>query len=190
MAHKQIYYSDKYDDDKYEYRSVRLPFWSGRIPSCHVSAAWSLYSPSLVTNRHVMLPKEIAKRVPKTHLMSETEWRNLGVQQSQGWVHYMIHQPGVVWGNVGVFRLFHWPWCSAGVWVFAYLCVTINRWKSYQLFLSLLLTLHPWETVFWVLKPESTKSRTSLSWHESQCSKVRFISRLKICIFVLVYVLC
>ncbi|KAF6723502.1 Cyclin-dependent kinases regulatory subunit 1 [Oryzias melastigma] len=62
MSHKQIYYSDKYDDDKYEYR-------------------------------HVMLPKEIAKRVPKTHLMSETEWRNLGVQQSQGWVHYMIHQP-------------------------------------------------------------------------------------------------
>lgn len=45
--------------------------------------------------RHVMLPKDIAKRVPKTHLMSETEWRNLGVQQSQGWVHYMIHQPGM-----------------------------------------------------------------------------------------------
>uniref|UniRef100_A0A8C5DG89 Cyclin-dependent kinases regulatory subunit n=1 Tax=Gouania willdenowi TaxID=441366 RepID=A0A8C5DG89_GOUWI len=55
MSHKQIYYSDKYDDEKYEYR-------------------------------HVMLPKDIAKRVPKTHLMSETEWRNLGVQQSQGWV--------------------------------------------------------------------------------------------------------
>lgn len=45
--------------------------------------------------RHVMLPKDIAKKVPKTHLMSETEWRNLGVQQSQGWVHYMIHQPGM-----------------------------------------------------------------------------------------------
>ncbi|CAM4637716.1 unnamed protein product [Leuciscus chuanchicus] len=55
MSHKQIYYSDKYDDEKFEYR-------------------------------HVMLPKDIAKRVPKTHLMSETEWRNLGVQQSQGWV--------------------------------------------------------------------------------------------------------
>uniref|UniRef100_A0A8C6SEU4 Cyclin-dependent kinases regulatory subunit n=1 Tax=Neogobius melanostomus TaxID=47308 RepID=A0A8C6SEU4_9GOBI len=65
MSHKQIYYSDKYDDEKYEYR-------------------------------HVMLPKDIAKRVPKTHLMSESEWRNLGVQQSQGWVHYMIHQPGIV----------------------------------------------------------------------------------------------
>ncbi|KAG9355314.1 hypothetical protein JZ751_000152 [Albula glossodonta] len=63
MSQKQIYYSDKYDDDKFEYR-------------------------------HVMLPKDIARRVPKTHLMSETEWRNLGVQQSQGWVHYMIHEPG------------------------------------------------------------------------------------------------
>lgn len=41
-----------------------------------------------------MLPKDIAKLVPKTHLLSETEWRNLGVQQSQGWVHYMIHEPG------------------------------------------------------------------------------------------------
>ncbi|XP_066577396.1 cyclin-dependent kinases regulatory subunit 1 [Amia ocellicauda] len=62
MSQKQIYYSDKYDDGKFEYR-------------------------------HVMLPKEIARLVPKTHLMSETEWRNLGVQQSQGWVHYMIHEP-------------------------------------------------------------------------------------------------
>ncbi|OWK05279.1 hypothetical protein Celaphus_00001946 [Cervus elaphus hippelaphus] len=63
MSHKQIYYSDKYDDEEFEYR-------------------------------HVMLPKDIAKLVPKTHLMSESEWRNLGVQQSQGWVHYMIHEPG------------------------------------------------------------------------------------------------
>ena len=29
----------------------------------------------------------------KTHLMSEEEWRRLGVQQSLGWVHYMIHEP-------------------------------------------------------------------------------------------------
>ncbi|XP_051901897.1 cyclin-dependent kinases regulatory subunit 1-like [Pristis pectinata] len=43
--------------------------------------------------RHVMLPKKIAKMVPKSHLMSETEWRNLGVQQSPGWIHYMIHEP-------------------------------------------------------------------------------------------------
>lgn len=25
--------------------------------------------------------------------MTETEWRNLGVQQSPGWVHYMMHAP-------------------------------------------------------------------------------------------------
>ena len=62
MPNRNIYYSDKYNDEKYEYR-------------------------------HVMLPKEISKLVPKTHLMSETEWRNLGVQQSQGWVHYMAHEP-------------------------------------------------------------------------------------------------
>lgn len=41
-----------------------------------------------------MLPKELVKLVPKTHLMSEAEWRSIGVQQSQGWVHYMTHQPG------------------------------------------------------------------------------------------------
>ncbi|XP_058716298.1 cyclin-dependent kinases regulatory subunit 1 isoform X2 [Poecile atricapillus] len=52
----------------------------------HVHNSW-------VGSRHVMLPKDIAKLVPKTHLLSESEWRNLGVQQSQGWVHYMIHEP-------------------------------------------------------------------------------------------------
>ena len=31
--------------------------------------------------------------MPKKHLMTETEWRNLGVQQSPGWVHYMVHAP-------------------------------------------------------------------------------------------------
>jgi len=59
---KQIYYSDRYYDDKFEYR-------------------------------HVVLPKELAKLVPKTHLMSEDEWRSIGVQQSVGWIHYMMHEP-------------------------------------------------------------------------------------------------
>ncbi|BFZ13827.1 hypothetical protein BsWGS_16866 [Bradybaena similaris] len=62
MAYDQITYSDKYYDDKYEYR-------------------------------HVMLPVKLAKQVPKNHLMTETEWRNIGVQQSPGWVHYMVHAP-------------------------------------------------------------------------------------------------
>ncbi|KPM09939.1 cyclin-dependent kinases regulatory subunit 1-like protein [Sarcoptes scabiei] len=25
--------------------------------------------------------------------MSESEWRALGVKQSKGWIHYMIHEP-------------------------------------------------------------------------------------------------
>lgn len=62
MPTEHIQYSDKYMDDKYEYR-------------------------------HVILPPEIARCVPKNHLMTETEWRNLGVQQSPGWVHYMMHTP-------------------------------------------------------------------------------------------------
>ena len=61
MSKKDIYYSDKYTDEKFEYR-------------------------------HVMLPKDLAKLVPKTHLMSEAEWRNLGVQQSLGRVlpHFFL----------------------------------------------------------------------------------------------------
>ncbi|UXI15488.1 aquaporin-9 [Sarcoptes scabiei] len=62
MSSKEFYYSDKYQDDKYEYR-------------------------------HVVLPKEYVKLIPKTHLMSESEWRALGVKQSKGWIHYMIHEP-------------------------------------------------------------------------------------------------
>ncbi|CAF1224435.1 unnamed protein product [Rotaria sordida] len=62
-SHKeQIYYSDTYKDEMYEYR-------------------------------HVILPKEIAKKVPKGRLLTEHEWRHLGVQQSLGWVHFMIHEP-------------------------------------------------------------------------------------------------
>lgn len=44
--------------------------------------------------RHVILPKEIAKVVPRDKLMPESHWRKIGVQQSQGWVHYMVHKPG------------------------------------------------------------------------------------------------
>ena len=68
--------------------------------------------------RHVVLPQEIAKCLPKGVLLSEVgfspgscqlyralaaatekvgtpqnEWRQLGVQQSRGWVHYAIHRP-------------------------------------------------------------------------------------------------
>ena len=41
---------------------------------------------------HVILPRDVSKKVPN-RLMSEDEWRALGVQQSQGWIHYMLHTP-------------------------------------------------------------------------------------------------
>lgn len=55
-------YSERYQDDYYEYR-------------------------------HVHLPRHIFKRVPRGRLLSESEWRAMGIQQSRGWVHYEIHKP-------------------------------------------------------------------------------------------------
>lgn len=60
---QDIEYSEKYKDDVYEYR-------------------------------HVILPRSIAKKLPSPmRLMTEDEWREIGVRQSQGWVHYSIHPP-------------------------------------------------------------------------------------------------
>ena len=41
----------------------------------------------------MILPKHVSKGAPKGRLLSESEWRGLGVQQSRGWVHYAIHRP-------------------------------------------------------------------------------------------------
>eukprot|EP00483_Globobulimina_turgida_P002817 UN02822 len=43
--------------------------------------------------RHVILPKSLKSEVSRTRLMSEQEWRAIGVTQSRGWMHYMIHCP-------------------------------------------------------------------------------------------------
>lgn len=53
-----------------------------------------------------MVPKDVSRMVPKGRLMSEAEWRGLGVQQSRGWIHYMVHDPGelATAGKVGVTR--------------------------------------------------------------------------------------
>ena len=50
------------------------------------------YADDLYEYRHVALPREVAKKLPK-RLLTEEEWRNFGVQQSRGWVHYEIHRP-------------------------------------------------------------------------------------------------
>src|SRR5689334_23301012 len=62
-SQRSIQYSDKYEDDIYEYR-------------------------------HVILPPTIFKKLPRPfRLLTESEWRALGVQQSPGWIHYDIHRP-------------------------------------------------------------------------------------------------
>uniref|UniRef100_A0A1I7TK21 Cyclin-dependent kinases regulatory subunit n=1 Tax=Caenorhabditis tropicalis TaxID=1561998 RepID=A0A1I7TK21_9PELO len=43
--------------------------------------------------RHVILPQVIARQLPKEKLLSEAEWRRVGVTQSLGWEHYMVHRP-------------------------------------------------------------------------------------------------
>ncbi|XP_053267327.1 cyclin-dependent kinases regulatory subunit 2-like [Pleuronectes platessa] len=51
------------------------------------------YSDELCEYRHVVLPRKMVQYVLRSHLMSDDEWRQLGVQQSKGWVHYMVHKP-------------------------------------------------------------------------------------------------
>lgn len=51
------------------------------------------YVDSLYEYRHVKVPRTHAGGIPKSRLMSEAEWRRLGVQQSKGWQHYMRYAP-------------------------------------------------------------------------------------------------
>ncbi|GMR31011.1 hypothetical protein PMAYCL1PPCAC_01206, partial [Pristionchus mayeri] len=58
-----FFYSPKHEDDVYEFRHVQ------------VSKKF----------------KEVLELIPKDRLMNEEEWRGIGIEQSPGWEHYMIH---------------------------------------------------------------------------------------------------
>eukprot|EP00428_Durinskia_dybowskii_P076229 CAMPEP_0170388740 /NCGR_PEP_ID=MMETSP0117_2-20130122/18251_1 /TAXON_ID=400756 /ORGANISM="Durinskia baltica, Strain CSIRO CS-38" /LENGTH=144 /DNA_ID=CAMNT_0010644693 /DNA_START=79 /DNA_END=511 /DNA_ORIENTATION=+ len=62
----EIEYSDKYEDDRYEYRHVILT---------------------------KPIAKDMYRLTQGKRLLDDAEWRGLGVQQSRGWVHYEIHRP-------------------------------------------------------------------------------------------------
>eukprot|EP01115_Flamella_aegyptia_P006920 TRINITY_DN286_c3_g3_i1.p1 TRINITY_DN286_c3_g3~~TRINITY_DN286_c3_g3_i1.p1 ORF type:complete len:82 (+),score=4.07 TRINITY_DN286_c3_g3_i1:61-306(+) len=51
------------------------------------------YSDDFYEYRHIILPQSYISYLPKNRLMTEQEWRGLGVRQSKGWVHYSIHEP-------------------------------------------------------------------------------------------------
>ncbi|GHJ89217.1 hypothetical protein NliqN6_5619 [Naganishia liquefaciens] len=69
---ERISYSDKYSDSQFEYR-------------------------------HVILPKQMLKLLPKTYfqdddsgilrILTEAEWRGIGITQSLGWEHFEVHAP-------------------------------------------------------------------------------------------------
>ncbi|KAJ1417421.1 cyclin-dependent kinase regulatory subunit-domain-containing protein [Ochromonadaceae sp. CCMP2298] len=51
------------------------------------------YQDALYEYRHVIIPKDQAKQLPKNRTLTDAEWRNIGIQQSRGWEHYAIHKP-------------------------------------------------------------------------------------------------
>jgi len=69
------------------------------IDAIHYSAR---YSDDAYEYRHVQLPKQMLKVIPKDYfdgargtlkLLWEEEWRALGITQSLGWEHYEVHEP-------------------------------------------------------------------------------------------------
>merc|ERR1711964_206003 len=83
----RIHYSEKYADDKWEYRYV------SSMHECVLTCSHS----------HVILPKPFLKRIPKSYfdpeepgvlrILSDAEWRGIGITQSLGWEHYEVHAP-------------------------------------------------------------------------------------------------
>ncbi|KAI8806917.1 cyclin-dependent kinases regulatory subunit, partial [Cladochytrium replicatum] len=46
--------------------------------------------------RDVKIPRELLKFIPSSHvsrLLTEEEWRSIGIIMSPGWEHYIIHAP-------------------------------------------------------------------------------------------------
>ncbi len=76
----EIEYSDKYQDDSYEYRHVILP----KRVAKEMFKLFHLLDVSKVGS---------GSKPGEPRLLSESEWRSIGVQQSRGWQHYEIHKP-------------------------------------------------------------------------------------------------
>lgn len=71
----EIEYSDKYMDDTYEYRHVILPKRTAK-------EMFKLFHSA-----------DKGSKAGEPRLLSENEWRSIGVQQSRGWQHYETHKP-------------------------------------------------------------------------------------------------
>ncbi|KAF8913505.1 regulatory subunit of cyclin-dependent kinase [Mucidula mucida] len=73
IPNNSIHYSDKYTDDVYEYRHVILPK--------------QLFKMKIIPDNFWNADQSALR------LLSEKEWRSIGITQSLGWEHYEIHAP-------------------------------------------------------------------------------------------------
>ncbi|KAL0774420.1 hypothetical protein Bca101_039571 [Brassica carinata] len=92
MLRKTVPAMNKPEEDSMEHSSVsiRVQFFIKRMARIEYS---DKYFDDTYEYRHVVLPPEVAKLLPKNRILAESEWRAIGVQQSRGWVHYAIHRP-------------------------------------------------------------------------------------------------
>ena len=91
MSASRIEYSEKYADDHNEYRYA-IEQWHCIGSQSYVANRTLSINTSPHSSSHVILPKDLAKTLPKSRLLTESEWRSIGVQQSRGWQHYAIHR--------------------------------------------------------------------------------------------------
>ncbi|GAA5903936.1 cyclin-dependent kinases regulatory subunit [Sporobolomyces salmoneus] len=71
----RIHYSERYSDDDYEYRHVQLPRQMMKL------SEYQIISPGL--GGMYFEPDSSVMR-----LLTEDEWRGIGITQSLGWVNY------------------------------------------------------------------------------------------------------
>ncbi|KAL7420973.1 Cyclin-dependent kinases regulatory subunit (Cell division control protein cks1) [Cryptotrichosporon argae] len=67
------------------------------------------YSDANFEYRHVILPKQMLKLIPKDYfrqddpsllrILDEHEWRGIGITQSLGWQHFEVHGAADVQGQ-------------------------------------------------------------------------------------------
>ena len=52
-----------------------------------------------ISSRQVTIRKEYASQIPRDHLLSDQEWRHMGIQMSLGWEHYCIYKYSLIDSN-------------------------------------------------------------------------------------------
>jgi cyclin-dependent kinase regulatory subunit CKS1 len=85
-----ILYSDVYSDYCYSYRHVILPESAIKEFSRTKSSESKSELRSGLQNEYPKFYDVLVKFIDRQELLTEREWRTLGVMQSTGWTHYMI----------------------------------------------------------------------------------------------------